>query len=163
MKLKAERLSKEAFSEFGFYADLQDPKSNRFGESPVEFFPDIVQMHLPVNVASISSVVVYPREYVIDGTEYHSHTCEATLPIDGDMLIHVGPPTKGDVPYDRMRVFRVPRGTIVVLKPGVWHGAPFAADGKRQSALVILSERAYANDCFFVAIPEEKRLEIDIS
>lgn len=122
----------------------------------------MVQMRLVANVASMSSVVVHPREYVIDGAEYHSHTCEATLPIDGDIFIHVGPPTKGDVPYDSMRVFRVPKGTIVVLKPGVWHGAPFAAGGKRQSALVILPERTYANDCFFVDIPKEKRLEIDI-
>lgn len=161
MKLNIENLTKENFSDYGFFTDLIKPESNCFGDAPVEFYPDIIQMYFPTSVASMSSVVVYPRAFIVDGTEYHGSTCEATLPIDGDILIHVAVPSKGEIPYGKIRIFRVPKGTMVILKPGVWHGAPFTTGNTPRSALVILSERAYANDCVFLEIPEERRPEIN--
>ncbi len=158
IKKNVEKLSKESFEEFGYFADLISPRSNRFGESPIEFYPDMLQAFLPDNIASLSSVVVSPRPFVVDSTEFHGKTCEATLPLNGDILIHAAPPVSGAFPAERVRIFHVPAGTLIVLKPGVWHGAPFAAGEKEVSSLVLLPVRAYANDCFVYDIPEDEQI-----
>lgn len=68
--------------------------------------------------------------FIIGGTrgigtyEYHNTCAEAMLPLDGDAYIHVAPAgPAGHVPYDEVEVFRVPKGTMVTLRPGVWHHA----------------------------------------
>jgi ureidoglycolate lyase len=60
-----------------------------------------------------------------------------------------------------MRIpFGIPRGTLVVLRPGVWHHAPFTIDGKPANVLVVLPERTYANDCVVVELSAEEQVEI---
>ena len=84
------------------------------------------------------------------------------MPIDGDVLIHVALATRnGEVPLDRIEVFLVPKGTLVIIRPGVWHHAPFAFGSDFVNVLVVLPERTYAKDCFVSIIPEDKQLEIE--
>ena len=54
-----------------------------------------------------------------------------------------------------MQVFRVPMGTMVVLRPGVWHHAPFTVDDDPANVLIVLPERTYANDCLVVELGED--------
>ena len=73
----------------------------------------------------------------------------------------MGPASRPDaVPIDEIEVFRVPRGTMVVLKPGVWHHAPFAHNSDTANVLIVLPERTYTNDCEMFEIPEKERIEI---
>ena len=50
-----------------------------------------------------------------------------TLPLDNDILLQVAPATGNNdpLPLDKMRVFFVPKGTAITIKPGVWHWGPF--------------------------------------
>jgi len=163
--VKVEELSVEKFLPFGFYANLINPDTETLGAAPIEFFRDMVQQDLGgVSIASFSTLRVGNRERVIDVTEYHTVTGEGILPLDNDVLIHVGPATAPDagVPLDRIRVFRVPRGTIVVLRPGVWHHAPFTVSGNPANILVVLPERIYANDCKVVELEEADRIKIEM-
>jgi ureidoglycolate lyase len=82
--------------------------------------------------------------------------------LDNDILIHVGPPTspRMGLPLDEIQVFRVPRGTAVSLRPGVWHGAPYTVDDRPANVLIVLPERTYANDCEVVLHEPEDRIEI---
>ena len=90
---------------------------------------------------------------VIDVSEFHSACGEGNLPLDGDIAIHVGPATpNGETPVGRIEVFRVPKGAMVVMRPGVWHHAPFALDTDCVNTLIVLPERTYANDCQVVEI-----------
>lgn len=59
--------------------------------------------------------------------------------------------------------FRVPKGTIVSLRPGIWHHAPFAYNSEHVNVIIVLPERTYANDCTVYEIPEERRIEIEQS
>ncbi|MCK5328267.1 MAG: hypothetical protein KAR36_06655, partial [Candidatus Latescibacteria bacterium] len=109
--VKIEELSVEAFLPFGFYARQIDPQAEKIGAPPVEFFRDMVQQDLGgSSMASFSTCRVAQRERVIDVAEYHSKTAEGILPLDNDVLIHVGPATTNDegVPIEKMRVFRIP-------------------------------------------------------
>jgi ureidoglycolate lyase len=115
-------------------------------------------------LASFSTCRVEKRDPVIDVTEYHSSCGEGMLPLDGDVLIHVGPASAADgtVPLDKIKVFRVPKGTMVVVRPGVWHHAPFVVDGDAANVLIVLPERTYANDCIVVELSEADRIGVEI-
>ena len=148
--VRVEELSVSGFLPFGTYADMIDPDTEKIGAPPVEFYRDMVQQDLGgASTVSCSGWRVEERARGIYVTEYHSTTGEGLLPLDGDVLIHVAPasPPGAAVHLDKLRVFRVPRGTMVVLRPGVWHHAPFVMDGSPAHVLVVLPERAYANDC----------------
>ena len=92
----------------------------------------------------------------------HSSTGEGVLPLDNDIFIRVGPatPPDTDIPLDEVRVFGVPKGTTVVLRPGVWHHAPLTINDDPANVLILLPERAYANDCKVVTLAEEDWIRV---
>jgi len=162
--IQAKELSVEDFMPFGTYAHLVDPDAEKIGAAPIEFFRDMVQQDLGhARIASFSTCRVEKRDRVIDVAEYHTATGEGILPLDNDVLIHVGPatPVDADVPLDKFMVFRVPKGTMVVLRPGVWHHAPFTTDEHPANVLIVLPERTYANDCKVVELEEQERITIE--
>jgi len=157
-------LTVEEFLPYGTYADLIDPTSEKLGTPPIEFFRDMVQQDLgTAGSASFSTCRVEKREMVVDVTEHHTHTAEGTLPIDNDIFIHVAPatPSDGRVPVDKIVVFRVPKGTMVVIRPGIWHHAPFTVNDQPANVLIVLPERTYANDCEVFELKGEDRILIE--
>lgn len=159
--IKPKSLNAIEFMEYGFYAHMQNPQTVRFGESPVKFYRDMLQANMGNStIASFSICRVEKRDFVIQKIECHSFCSEAILPLDGDVLIHVAHATRNDMhPFDAINVFLVPQHTMVVLKPGVWHHAPFAVNST-VNTLILLPERTYANDCIRVDIPEQFQLQI---
>jgi len=160
---RIEELALKEFQPFGFYANHINPKAEKIGKPPIEFFRDLLQLDLGgSSIASFSTCRVEKREFVVDVSEYHSSVGEGILPLDNDIIIHVGPATPPDsgVPLEKIRAFRVPKGTLVVLRPGVWHHAPFTVDDKPANILIVLPERAYANDCRVTEIRGEDRIKI---
>ena len=159
-----EELFAEAFGQFGQFARMVDPETERIGAAPIEFFRDMAQQTLTGPMVSFSTCRVEKRDLVIDVTEYHSSTGEVTLPLDNDVLIHVGPatPPQADVPLDKFRVFRIPKGTLVSLRPGVWHHAPFTVNDEPANVLIALPERAYANDCTVVELKPDSQIAITL-
>jgi ureidoglycolate lyase len=164
-KVKVQELSVESFLPFGSYANLIDPDAEKLGAPPIEFFRDMVVQDLGgATSASFSTCRVEKRDPVIDVTEYHSTCGEGMLPLDCDILIHVGPasPSDGTVPLDKIKVFKVPKGTMVVVRPGVWHHAPFVVDGDAANVLIVLPERTYANDCIVVELSEANHISVEM-
>ena len=162
---KVEELSAEKFLPFGSFAKLVDPETEVIGAPPVQFFRDEVQQETGlVGSISFSTCRVEKRDYVITTSEYHSSCGEGILPLDNDVLIHVAPATGGPspVPVEKMRVFRVPKGTMVTLRPGVWHHAPWTANSRPASVLIVLPERTYANDCVVITHAEAEQIKIEM-
>ncbi len=152
--LPIKELSLEAFQEFGTFAPLTPPTATPLvaGEQ-ISFWPDcggvLTLGPAASNQLALGICQVKWRAQQVDVCEYHTSSGEGILPLDGDIYLHVARPT-GDatVPVAGLEIFRVPRGTAVVLKPGVWHHAPFAATpGATVNTLILLPQRAYANDC----------------
>jgi len=156
-------LSLESFHEYGSFMRMTDPHAFKMGEEPIEFFRDMVLLDLGGHsVASFSTCRVSKRPPIVDVTESHSNCGEGILPLDGDILIHVGPATPGgEVPLEGIEIFRVPRATMVSLRPGVWHHAAFAWRCEVVNVLIVLPERTYANDCKVYQIPRKKHIEIE--
>jgi ureidoglycolate lyase len=163
--VKTAELSVEAFLPFGFYANLVNPQAEKLGATPIEFFRDMVQQDLGRGtVVSFSTCRVEPRAMVIDVSEYHTACGEGILPLDNDVLIHVAPasPNGAGVPIDKVRVFRVPQGTMAVLRPGIWHHAPITPNARPANVLIVLPERTYANDCVVVEHAPEERIRVEV-
>jgi L-fucose isomerase-like protein/ureidoglycolate hydrolase len=160
--VQVEELTIEAFAPFGTFKSLINPEGNTFGTPPIQFFPDLLTLTMVgKDVLGISICRVEPRPAIVDVTEFHSSTGEANLPLDADILIHVAEPTPNDItPWDKIRVFRVPMGTCVVMKPGVWHHAPFVVNAKVANVLVLLPERTYANDCEVAQLDSDQQTHI---
>jgi ureidoglycolate lyase len=161
--VQPKELSVEAFLPYGSSAQQIDPNGAVIGAPPVEFYRDMVQLNLGGHsIASLSTCRVESRDLVIDVSEYHSSVGEVILPLDNDILIHVAeatPPGVG-VPVDGIEVFRVPRGTAVSLRPGIWHHAPFTVNGEPANVLIVLPERTYANDCVVVELAPEEQIRV---
>jgi ureidoglycolate lyase len=163
--IKVEELSPATFFPFGFYDHFIDPVAAKIGTAPIEFFRDMVQQDLGgASMPSFGVCRVEKRETIIDASEYHSYTGEGILPLDNDICFHVGPATPPGAapPLDEMRVFYAPKGTMIVLRPGVWHHAPFAVDRSPVNCLIVLPQRTYANDCIEVKIQQSDRLRIEL-
>ena len=162
-KIGIKELSLEAFRPYGTFANMINPDAVKIGAEPVEFFRDMAPLDLGCAAAASFSVCrVLERPLVIDATEYHNRCAEGILPLDCDVLIHVGPasPPAEPIPLGRFEVFRVPRGTFVSLRAGVWHHAPFAWKGRLANVLIVLPERTYAVDCMAISLASGDRIEI---
>jgi len=162
--IKAKALSVDGFLPFGFYANMIDPDAQRLGAPPIEFFRDMIQEDLGRDsTVSFSTCRIEKRDLIINVSECHSKTAEGLMPLDNDVLIHVAPAVAdgAGVPLGDMEVFVVPKGTMVVLLRGVWHHAPFVFNSDSANILVILPERAYANDCVVVESDEADYIRIE--
>jgi ureidoglycolate lyase len=157
-EVKVKELTTEAFKPYGSYANMVKPTGPKMGG----FHPDMAVMTLgQANEAAFSVTQVQKKEKIIDAMECHNHTGEGILPLDGDVLVHVAPASRTDkVPMDQVEVFRVPKGTLLTLRPGVWHCAPFAENADVVNILVVLPERTYANDIYFYMVPKDDQIRI---
>ena len=159
--VKVQELSLEKFNRYGVFANMLDPDTDKLGASPIEFYRDMLQLDVGQAQPSFSVCRVEKRNLVIDLSEYHNTTCEGLLPLDEAVYIHVAPANGGDkVPVEQIEVFKVPQGTFVALRRGVWHHAPFTAGNKAANVLVVLPERAYAVDCIVREIAAGDRIKI---
>ena len=157
-----QELSAEKFGLYGTFADMLHAAGPHIGTNPIEFYRNMTTVYSPGASVGLSITKVYRRPLVIDTYEYHNTCAEAMLPLDGDAYIHVAPAGPADrVPYDAVEVFRVPKGTMVTLRPGVWHHGPFCVDTDALQTLIILPERLCAYDCTVLTAPESDKLQIE--
>ncbi|MDD6347789.1 MAG: hypothetical protein PUA52_07275 [Lachnospiraceae bacterium] len=151
-ELKVEELSYEAFHSFGEYEDLLTSRESGF-------YPDMIRLCNDGRDTSVSISRVEGKGREIVNYEYHTNTCEGILPLDGDIYIYAAPPFWFPQ-VDKMRVFRVPKGTFVRLKAGTLHGGQFSVTGEPVNVLILLPERTYSNDCEFIDLEEKDRMLI---
>lgn len=158
--VKVQALSLEKFNRYGAFANLIDPDTDKLGAKPIEFYRDMLQLDVGLAQPSFSVCRVEKRALVVDVSEYHNTTCEGLMPLDEAVYIHVAPANGGDkMPVEQIEVFKVPRGTFVSLRRGVWHHAPFTAGNKAANVLIVLPERAYAVDCIVHNIAVKDRVK----
>jgi ureidoglycolate lyase len=161
-KSAVQKLTIEKFARYGQFADMLNTNGDFIGEKPVVFFRDMLRQDLKDTAVCYSILRVDSREKVVNVSEYHDHTAEMLMPLDCDVIIHVGPADCGpDVPADKIELFQVPKGTMVILRPGVWHHAPFPVNSDTANVLIGLPERLYATDCKVAEIPADKQIAVD--
>jgi len=162
---KVKELTEENFREYGTFADMLHPEQYKDDGSSLKFFRELVGLNLGhENNVWFSALKVKKRPLIVDATEYHAYCSEGVFPIDGNILIHIGPGVKQgeEVPVEKMEIFRIPKGTMVSIRPGIWHYEPFAYDQEEVNILIILPERTYGNDMIYLELPEDKKIQIEL-
>ncbi|MCE5188394.1 MAG: ureidoglycolate lyase [Eubacteriales bacterium] len=160
-EVTVQTLTRDAFEKYGSFSEMVEPRGPHLGSEPCEFYRDRAILTLNTCNTAFSVTRVCKRPKIVSEVEYHTHTGEAILPLDGDILIHVAPASPANqTPAEEIEVFLVPKGTLVVLRPGVWHGAPYCVDTDVTNILVALPERAYVNDCVVVQLSKAQAIRI---
>lgn len=149
--IKAQPLTHEAFAKYGSYNNITQPGNWPFvgeDDSDVKFFRDmaLAEFGCPTSIA-FSNTQVKKRPLEVQFIEIHNYTCEGMLVLDNDCVMHVGQATPNGTYPDELEAFIVPAGTFVVIRPGVWHHAPFVLEADVANTLIVLPELTYANDC----------------
>jgi ureidoglycolate lyase len=165
MKLKVQPLSAQAFAPFGHIVTQPNTPSGA-GLGFLDFWPDLAPLPDTGGPYGVGYITVEPRPLVQSCAERHMHTAECLVPVGGDMLVVVGPPEHLDrpdmlPPPQDFAAFRVAEGEAVILHPGVWHWAPFAAEGPIRG-FVIYKAGTSESDVVFREFAPEATLEIEI-
>ncbi|MBO6258472.1 MAG: ureidoglycolate lyase [Succinivibrio sp.] len=155
--IKAQPLTAEKFKAYGSFYDLLHPTGHHLGD----FYHDHLLFPVSGTVPmAFSSLIVNKQErMIVTKDEYHDETGEISLCLDGDVIIHVAPPSTEPV-TDQMEAFIVPKGTIVAINPGVWHMCSLPVTQSQVHILIGLPERTYKRDCTVVEYNEDQQVEI---
>lgn len=153
-------MTRDAFAPFGEFYDMANPDGYALCGAIHKFYPDRLTTTCAGRLAFSPLVVKKPENTVITQQEYHNTTEELILPLDDDIIVHVAPASGGAVVTEHAKAFLVPKNTLIKLKAAIWHLAPLPATKDQVTALIILPECTYANDCTVVDLCADEQFEI---
>ena len=159
--IKVEKLTKESFAPFGLYYDMINPDGYPLCGELHKFFPDRLTAYHSGQVAFSPIVVKKPEVMHVTQIEYHTTTCEIIMPLSDDMILHVAPPSAGKPLPEHTKAFLVPKNTLIKMNACVWHLAPLPATLDSLTAMIILPECTYMNDCIVVDLKEDEQFIIE--
>ncbi len=158
--IKAVPLTHEGFAPFGQFYTMDKPQGHALCGELHEFFPDRLVADSEHRVGYSPIVVKRPERMVITQQEYHTTTWEMILPLDDDMVLHVAPASGGTPVTELVQAFIVPKHTLVKMNAAIWHLAPLPASKGQLTAMIVLPECTYANDCTVVDLTPEQQFEV---
>ena len=159
-QVKVQPLSHEAFAPYGKFYDYAAPKGYALCGELHKFYPDRLTADCTHRVGYSPITVKKPEKMIITSQEYHTTTWEMIMPLNDDMILHVAPPSAGVPVTELAEAFLVPKNTLVQMNAAVWHLAPLPANAEELTAMIILPECTYANDCTVVELTQEQQFEI---
>lgn len=158
--IKAVPISYENFAPFGQFYTMEQPKGYALCGDIHQFFPDRLTADSNHRVGYSPIVVKKPDRMIITQQEYHTTTWEMIMPLDDDMILHCAPASAGSPVTEQAQAFIVPKHTLVKMNAAIWHLAPLPANNEQLTALIVLPECTYANDCTVVDLTPEQQFEI---
>lgn len=159
-QVKIQPLTHEAFAPYGQFYKMEQPEGYALCGAIHQFFPDRLVADSTHRVGYSPILVKKPERMVITQQEYHTTTWEMILPLDDDMILHVAPASAGTPVTHLAQAFLVPKHTLVKMNAAIWHLAPLPANKEQLTAMIILPECTYANDCTVVDLSCEEQFEI---
>jgi len=159
-QIKAVPITHENFAPYGQFYPIGNPQGYPLCGAIHKFYPDRITTSSRYNIGFSSIVVTKPEKMIITQQEYHTSTWEMIMPLDDDMVIHVAPASGGTPIGDQSQAFIVPKNTMVKLNAAIWHLAPLPVNNEKLTAMIILPECTYANDCPVVDLPADQQFEI---
>jgi ureidoglycolate lyase len=158
--VKAEKLTHEAFAPFGQFYNMSKPDGYALCGELHAFYPDRLTADSTHRVGYSPITVRRPEKMIITQQEYHTTTWEMIMPLNDDMILHVAPASAGKPVTDLAKAFIVPKNTLIKMNAAIWHLAPLPANADSLTAMIILPECTYANDCTVVDLKEDEQFEI---
>jgi ureidoglycolate hydrolase len=146
---------------YGWLANISQPgDAYGMGAYPCTFHRDMALAPMASTAPiAFGSLKVGLRPMVVQDVEYHSRAVEVMMPMDDDMIMYAGPANGGEIELEKLEAFLIPAGTMVLLRAGSWHGAPYPVhhDG---TVLICLPERTYLTDTKKYLLDEKDYIKI---
>ena len=158
--IQAVHITHENFAPFGQYYPIAEPTGYALCGELHRFFPDRLVADSVHRVGYSPILVKKPERMIITAQENHTTTWEMIMPLDDDMIVHVSPACAGTPATEFAQAFIVPKHAMVKFNAAVWHLAPLPVSKDELTAMVILPECTYANDCNVVDLAPEQQFEI---
>ena len=158
--IKAEPITNENFAPFGQFYTMDKPEGYGLCGEIHQFFPDRLVADCNHRVGYSPILVKKPERMIITQQEYHITTWEMIMPLDDDMILHCAPASAGTPVPEYVEAFVVPKHTLIKMNAAIWHLAPLPATKEQLTAMIILPECTYANDCMVVDLKDEEQFEI---
>ncbi|MBO5924931.1 MAG: Ureidoglycolate hydrolase [Clostridia bacterium] len=158
--IKLQPLTKEAFSPYGEYYTMDAPDGYSLKGELHAFYPDRMTVYHSGLSAFSPITVNKPDRMIVKQVEYHTTTAEMIMPLNDDMILHVAQPSAGKPIPELTKAFIVPKHTLIKMNTCVWHLAPLPLNESQLTALIILPECTYMNDCTVVDLSEDEMFEI---
>ena len=158
--VKAVPITHENFAPFGQFYNMSTPDGYALCGEIHKFFPDRITADSNHRIGFSPITVKKPDKMIVTAQEYHTTTWEMILPLNDDMIIHCAPASAGAVVTDCAKAFIVPKNTLVKINSAIWHLAPLPKNEEMLTAMIILPECTYANDCTVVEFKEDEVFEI---
>jgi len=146
--LVARPLDAEAFAPYGTV--LERPQRPHDAEGPGwRWWAETAALADTGSAYGIGFLTLEPAPLEFDWAERHARSPEMIVVLFGDCLVYVSPADPDRDAPAAFEVFRLGPGRGVILRPGVWHGAPLASSG-RAAAMVLLREGTGVKDTAIV-------------
>jgi len=158
--VKAVPITHESFAPFGQFYPMSEPTGYALCGEIHRFFPDRLVADADHRIGYSPILVKKPEKMIITQQEYHTTTWEMIMPLNDDMIIHVAPASAGTPVPELAQAFIVPKGSLVKLNSAIWHLAPLPVNADELTAIIVLPECTYANDCTVVDFKPEQYFEI---
>lgn len=158
--IKAVPITHENFAPFGQFYPMEQPTGYALCGELHQFFPDRLTADSGHRIGFSPILVNKPETMRITQQEYHTTTWEMILPLNDDMILHCAPASGGTPVTHLAQAFLVPKHTLVKMNAAIWHLAPLPAYQDQLSAMIILPECTYANDCTVVDLKPEEQFEV---
>ena len=159
-KIQVQPLTHAEFAPFGQFYPMEQPQGYALCGELHKFFPDRLTADSTHRVGYSPILVKKPEKMIITQQEYHTTTWEMILPMDDDMILHVAPASAGTPVTHLAKAFLVPKHTLVKMNAAIWHLAPLPASKEQLTAMIVLPECTYANDCTVVDLAADEQFEI---
>ena len=157
MKLKAQPLTKAAFAPYGEYFIAEECENKA---EAMAYTADTCLISLGGKDAAIGVLHADPQDAVMTQMEMHSRTEEGWLLMDGPCVAALGAPCED--PNDAVyAAFRIPAGTAVSLKAGVWHFAPIPCGAGRTTVFAVLPPHTPEEDIRILPLKEPLTIEAE--
>jgi ureidoglycolate hydrolase len=147
-QLAARTLDRDAFAPYGTV--LGRPERRHDAEGPGwRWWAETAALDATGEAYGIGFLDLEPAPLQFDWAERHARSPEMIVVLDGECLVYVAPADPDRDEPGAFEVFRLGPGRGVILRPGVWHGAPLGTSG-RAAAMVLLREGTGVTDTAIV-------------
>jgi ureidoglycolate hydrolase len=141
-------LEHEAFGRYGTI--LARPERRADAEGPGwRWWAETAGLAATGDAYGVGFLDLEPAPLRFDWAERHERSPEMIVTLSGECLVYVAPADPDRDGPGAFEVFRLGPGRGVILRPGVWHGAPLASSS-RAAAMVLLREGTGTEDTAIV-------------
>lgn len=156
--IKIEKVSKEAFKEFGQLIAFPIKEKPTVEVETVTFWKQQVMFNIDGGEVEVGVLKVRKHDMIFDDFENHFKTATGLISLDGDFALAVSTP-EDKIPNTKdIKAFEFKKNQLVLLDEKCWHGVAYPIDTDEITVLVIFKKGSLEDDTVFEKLDQPCKL-----